>query len=139
MSSCKHCHSFVRYPSLTVMCRARDSLFSAVHPLLKFIGRYSGCYVTLLASGASTEEDGKAYFSTYVALRSLPVYSTNIPLAVSITSLKTGRGGKIGPSTMKRRSRVESRARLSSIFIGWVRSPAIYFIYNHSWEFLRGL
>ena len=42
-------------------------MFSAVHPLLNFIGCYSGCYVTLLASSVPTQEDRKVYFSAYVA------------------------------------------------------------------------
>lgn len=44
---------------------ARDTLFSAVHPLLKLIGSYTGCYVTLLAATVDHTEDNP-YFSTCV-------------------------------------------------------------------------
>ena len=50
---------------LTPFDSARDSLFSAVHPLLKLIGGYSGCYVTLLVASVDHKED-KPYFSAYV-------------------------------------------------------------------------
>ena len=47
--------------------RARDSLFSAIHPLLKVIGVYTGCYVTLLAAAVPSSSNGeKDYFSAYV-------------------------------------------------------------------------
>lgn len=48
---------------LILFSSARDSLFSAVSPLLKLIGGYTGCYVTLLAA-APDNTDGKPYFST---------------------------------------------------------------------------
>ena len=54
-------------PPLMPFYSARDTLFSAVHPLLGLIGRYSGCYVTLLAA-APDETDAKPYFTTYVGL-----------------------------------------------------------------------
>ena len=54
-------------PPLIPSYSARDSLFSAVHPLLKLIGTYSGCYVTLLV--ASRDHAGNdPYFSAYVEL-----------------------------------------------------------------------
>ena len=37
--------------------RARDSLFDAVHPLLQAIGRYAGCYVSLIAGNAPKDTD----------------------------------------------------------------------------------
>jgi len=45
--------------SLTHCCldRARDSLFDAVHPLLQAIGRYAGCYVSLIAGNAEKDDD----------------------------------------------------------------------------------
>ena len=46
--------------------RARDSLFSTVHTLLKVIGTYTGCYVTLLAAAVPSATSGeKDYFSAY--------------------------------------------------------------------------
>ena len=55
---------------LILFYSARDSLFSAVHPLLKFIGGYSGSYVTLLVA-APDPAGGKPYFSAYVG----PLYT----------------------------------------------------------------
>ena len=47
--------------------RARDSVFSAIHSLLKVVGTYTGCYVTLLAAAVPPAASGeKDYFSAYV-------------------------------------------------------------------------
>ena len=59
------CLVFVDCLPLIALYSARDSLFSAVHPLLKFIGNYSGCYVTLLVASPDNE-GGDPYFSAYV-------------------------------------------------------------------------
>lgn len=49
--------------------RARDSLFSAVHTLLRVVGTYTGCYVTLLAAAVPSVGSGeKDYFSAYVTV-----------------------------------------------------------------------
>ena len=55
----------VRYLPLMLFYSARDTLFSAVHPLLKFIGSYTGCYVTLLAA-TMDQAEANPYFSTCV-------------------------------------------------------------------------
>lgn len=55
------------YPPLILFYSARDSLFSAVHPLLKLIGGYSGCYVSLLVASPD-HGDGDPYFSACVRL-----------------------------------------------------------------------
>lgn len=49
--------------------RARDSVFSAIHSLLKVVGTYTGCYVTLVAAALPpTASGGKDYFSAYVMI-----------------------------------------------------------------------
>jgi hypothetical protein len=42
--------------------RARDTLFDAVHPLLQAIGRYAGCYVSLIAGSPKTDDE-KGFFT----------------------------------------------------------------------------
>lgn len=46
---------------------ARDTLFSAVHPLLELIGRYSGCYVSLIAAGIPENRGEKPYITRCVS------------------------------------------------------------------------
>jgi len=53
--------------ALTVNRRARDSLLSAAHPLLKAIGLYTGCYVTLIAAAIPSVSGDAEYFSACVA------------------------------------------------------------------------
>ena len=59
------CTSSTGFLSLIPFCSARDTLFSAVYPLIKFIGNYAGCYVTLLAA-APEKAGNKPYFSASV-------------------------------------------------------------------------
>lgn len=47
---------------LMLFCSARDSLLSAVQPLLNLIGSYLGCYVTLIAA-ALNDANSEPYFS----------------------------------------------------------------------------
>jgi hypothetical protein len=82
---------FVSCLLLTLFCSARNSLFSAVHPLLKFIGRYTGCYVSLIAT-ALYYTDEKLYFTAYVGFRPLSSPSTLTP-SFRCPSLPTGHGG----------------------------------------------
>lgn len=44
-------------------CRARDTLFDAVHPLLQAIGSYANCYVSLIAGNTETREDDTEFFT----------------------------------------------------------------------------
>ena len=46
--------------------RARDSLFSATHTLLKAIGLYTECYITLVAAAIPSVSGNGDYFSAYV-------------------------------------------------------------------------
>ena len=45
------------------MCRARDTLFDAVHPLLQAIGSYANCYVSLVAGNSGTDETDEGFFT----------------------------------------------------------------------------
>lgn len=53
---------------MTMDSSARDSLFSVTHSLLKAIGSYTGCYVTLIAAAIPSESTNGDYFSAYVLL-----------------------------------------------------------------------
>jgi hypothetical protein len=45
------------------MCRTRDTLFDAVHPLLQAIGTYAGCYVSMIAGSAEKDDPGGGFFT----------------------------------------------------------------------------
>lgn len=45
------------------ICSARDTLFDAAYPLLKAIGSYAGCYVTLIAGNADKDDADKEFFT----------------------------------------------------------------------------
>ena len=96
---------FISHLSLIPFCSARDSLFAAVHPLLKLIGEYSGCYVTLLTAAVDGTND-KPYFSAYVGLKLLrSVSSTNSTILAFITFGRMQPSGSIGPSSTRRASK----------------------------------
>ena len=63
MSICEYLLAIFSRLPLILSYSACDTLFTAIHPLLQLIRRYSGCYVTLLAA-APDLTDGKPYFST---------------------------------------------------------------------------
>jgi hypothetical protein len=52
-------------PSLTPIwiCRARDTFFDAVHPLLQAIGSYANCHVSLIAGSAGTDGEDDNFFT----------------------------------------------------------------------------
>ena len=62
---------------MTVDSSARDSLFSITHSLLKVIGSYTGCYVTLVAAAVPSKSGNQDYFSAYVSLSSRAKILTN--------------------------------------------------------------
>lgn len=51
---------------MTMEPSARDSVFSAAHSLLKAIGAYTGCYVTLIAAAIPSVSGNNDYFSACV-------------------------------------------------------------------------
>ena len=106
---------------------ACDSLFSAVHPLLKLIGSYSGCYTTLLVA-ALDPTGGKPYFSAYVGplLLSL-VLPTNSMIVVFTTSRRIRRSESTG-AILTQTASTRLCHHSSSISIGWVQ----YFILSFS-------
>ena len=115
-------HRFIHRPlPLISFYSARNSLFSAVHPLLKFIGTYSGCYVTLLVASPGHEDE--PYFSTYVEpFVCSPVLLANAPILVSITSRSITQCESTGRNSTNPASRMASWAHSSSTSSGWVRS-----------------
>ena len=63
MSICTYLLLFASHLPLMPFCSARDTLFSAIGPLLKLIGCYSRCYVSLITA-APDPVDREPYFST---------------------------------------------------------------------------
>ena len=61
--------------------RARNSVFSTTHSLLRAIGAYTGCYITLIAAAIPSESGNSDYFSTYIPLR-YTIAVTNVPDSV---------------------------------------------------------
>ena len=72
---------------------AHNVLFSAVHPLLHFIGSYTGCYVTLLAAAPPPDTEDKPYFAAYVHNFACSEPQANPQVVVFITSLRMSPGG----------------------------------------------
>ena len=53
---------FLTLADLFLISRARECLFDAVYPLLRAIGLYAGCYVSLIA-GNSTGPTDEGFFT----------------------------------------------------------------------------
>lgn len=64
---------------ITTFSSARDSVYSATHSLLKAIGMYTRCYVTLVAAAIPSESGNSDYFSAYVFLNSAHGNSRDAP------------------------------------------------------------
>ena len=47
----------------TTISRARDTFFEAIHPLLRVIGSYAGCHVSLIVGDVQKDETKDEFFA----------------------------------------------------------------------------